>query len=331
MTLYTLALELTLILATWLAIGAWQRDQHVPGRLTYATAAMALVLWVAGDLMMLRGETPLLARRVRVLGELSIAPLWIGVAAHAVKLPLIRRTPWIPLLLMVPLVPVYGLLYAGPWSLLYIPATDAPTVEVGPLVWWVMAYAWTLVAAGCTVLLRGAWQADSFELRRDRLLMALSVVAPLLANAWSAWHLAQTGHTGIDATPVATAVTLIAFRRSILSGGLLDVVPVAQRDIIQHLPFGVVLADGQGVVIDVNPAAEELLDVARLDALGRALEAVISRAPLEVRIEISSVRGRRGESARFALLEAPKAPAPSLSPAPAPATSGPPGSSGAAG
>jgi PAS domain-containing protein len=116
-------------------------------------------------------------------------------------------------------------------------------------------------------------------------------------------------------TPLMIAVTLIAFRRSILSGGVLDVLPVAQRDIIQHLPFGVVLADDRGAVIDMNPAAEELLNVGRIDALGRALDAVISRAPLEVRIEISSVRGRGGEQARFALLEAPKGPAPSIEPA----------------
>lgn len=315
MTPYTLALELTLILAAWLAIGAWQRDRSVQGRLTYAAAAMAVVFWVAGDLIMLRGETPLLARRVRTLGELAIAPLWIGVAAHAVKLPFIRRTPWIPLLLMVPLAPLYALLYAGPWSMLYIPATDAPIVTMGPLVWWVIAYAWALTLTGCGVLLRGAWQADTRELRRDRVIMALSVLVPLAASGVSSWSLAQTGRSPFDPTPVAVAVTLIAFRRSILSGGLLDVLPVAQRDIIPHLPFGVVLADGQGAVIDVNPAAEELLGVPRLEALGRALEAVISRAPLEVRIEISNVRGRSGESARFALLEAPKAPAPSVEPA----------------
>ena len=50
MTLYSLALELTLILATWLAIGAWQRDRNVPGRITYAAASVSVMLWVAGAL-----------------------------------------------------------------------------------------------------------------------------------------------------------------------------------------------------------------------------------------------------------------------------------------
>jgi len=314
MTLHTLALELTLILATWLAIGAWQRENDTPGRLTYAAAAVAVVLCAAGELIELRGEMPLLARRVRTLGMLTLTPLWFGVAAHAVKLPLIRRTPWIPLALTIPLVPLYALLYAGPWSMLFLPASDAPQVQVGPLMWWFIAYAWTLVLMGVSLLLYGAWQADSPELRRVRLKLAGSVIVPLAANATTVWSLARTGQTGLDLTPAMMAVTLIAFRRSILSGGILDVLPVAQRDIIQHLPFGVVLADDQGAVIDVNPAAEELLGVPRMDALGRALEAVISRAPLELRIEISNVRGRSGESARFALLEAPKAPAPSADP-----------------
>jgi PAS domain-containing protein len=310
MTTYALALELTLVLAIWLAIGAWQREHDVPGRLTYAAAALAVMLWVGGELMERRAETYLLARRVSTLGALAIGPLWLGVAAHAVKLPLIRRTPWIPLALMLPLVPLYALMFAGPWSLLFIPASEAQHVEAGPLLWWSAAYTWALVLSGVAMLLRGAWQAEDAALRWDRIKMALSVLAPLAGSAVALWSLARTGRTGIDLTPLLLAVPLVAFRRSILSGGVLDVLPVAQRDIIQHLPFGVVLADPRGAVIDMNPAAEELLEVSRMDALGRALEAVISRAPLEVRIEISSVRGRGGESARFALLEAPKAPAP---------------------
>jgi len=306
MTLYTLALELTLVLAAWLAIGAWQRESDIPGRLIYALASLGMAVWVGGELIEYRAETYQLARRVRFVGLLAVPPLWFGVAAHAVKLPLVRRTPWIPAVLALPMVPLYALLYAGPWSVLYIPATDAPHVEPGPLVWWSVSYAWVLVVAGVVILLRGAWQAEDAALRRERIKMALSVLAPLIANLVSVWELAQTGKTGPDYTPLALVVTLVAFRRSILSGGVLDVLPVAQRDIIQHLSFGVVLADHRGAVIDMNPAAEELLEVARIDALGRAMEAVISRAPLDVRIEISNVRGRGGESARFALLEAPK-------------------------
>lgn len=309
MTAYTLALELTLILATWLAIGAWQRDARVPGRVTFGFAAACVTVWTAGTLLEERADTHVLALRVRTLGMLALTPLWFGVAAHAVRLPLIRRTPWLPLLLMAPFVPIYGLLYAGPWSMLFIPIHGVPKAGFGPLLWWTLAYAWSLVLAGAVVLVRGALQAESPELRRDRMKMAASVAVPLLANLSWAWQLAQTGRAGMDLTPVTIAVTLIAFRRSILSGGALDVVPVAQRDIIRHLPFGVVLADDRGAVIDLNPAAEEMLDVSYDDALGRGLEAVISRAPLEVRIEISSVRSRSGESARFALLEAPKAPA----------------------
>jgi PAS domain-containing protein len=311
MTPYGLALEFTLILATWLAIGAWQRERHVAGRLTFAVAALSVVLWIAGELLEVRGELHLAARRIRMIGVLAVTPLWFGVAAHSVKLPLIRRTPWIPLLLMAPLVPLYALQYAGPWSVLFIPAQDVAEVRVGPLFWWFIAYAWTLVVAGAVVLIRGALQASETDVRRERLKMAASVMVPLLTNVISVWMLYQNGRRGLDFTPVAIAVTLVAFRRSILSGGVLDVVPLAQRDVIQHLPFGVVLADDQGAVIDVNPAAEELLEVSRGDALGRGLEAVISRAPLEVRIEVSSVRGRGGETARFALLEAPKASAPS--------------------
>lgn len=305
MTLYTLALEITLLLAVWLVIGAWQRDRRMTGRLTYAAAASGVAIWAAGTLLEQRGEVYLLARRVQVFGILTVPPLWFGVAAHAVKLPLIRRTPWIPLLLMVPMAPLYALMYAGPWSVLYLPAMDAKVMQVGPLFWWSVVYAWFLVMAGVVVLLRGALQEPEALLRRERFKMAVSVLMPLAASGVNIARIHDGVHAP-DFTPVLIAVTLLAFRRNILSGGVLDVVPIAQRDIIRHLPFGVVLADAQGAVIDMNPAAEELLEVGFDEAEGRALEAIIGRAALDVRIEISSVRGRSGESARFALLEAPK-------------------------
>jgi PAS domain-containing protein len=308
MTPYALALELTLILAAWLAIGAWQRDRHVPGRLTFAGAALAVALWCAGELIEARADAFLVGRRVRMLGVLTIAPLWFGVAAHAVRLDLVRRTPWIPLALLTPVVPLYALLFMGPWSLLFVPAVEAEQVRVGPLLWWFLGYAWLLVTVGLALVVRGALRAEDPALRRERLAMAAGVLVPMTGNAVAVWSLARTGHTGLDLTAPLMTFTLIAFRRSILSGGVLDVLPLAQRDIIQHLPFGVVLADGQGTVLDLNPAAEDLLEVTRMEATGRALEAVIARAPLEVRIEVSTVRGRGGETARFALIEAPKAP-----------------------
>ena len=39
------------------------------------------------------------------------------------------------------------------------------------------------------------------------------------------------------------------------SGGILQALPVSQHDLIEHLPFGVLLTDRRGTVIDVNPAA----------------------------------------------------------------------------
>lgn len=308
MTPYSFALELTLLLAAWLFLAAMQRERHVQGRVTYAAAAACVVLWTAGVLLAFRGETYLLGRRVAMLGMLAITPMWFGVAAHAVKLPMIRRTPWLPLLLIGPFVPLYALLYTGPWSVLFIPAQDVETVEYGPLLWWALLYGWSLVLAGTAVLIHGAWTTEAGDLRRQRLRMAASALVPLGANAVWAWRVYQTGGGGLDLTPVLLTITLLGFRRSILSGGMLEVLPVAQRDILQHLPFGVVLADDRGTVIDVNPAAEDLLEVPRAEALGRGLEAVISRAPLDVRIEVASVRGRTGESVRFALLEAPKPP-----------------------
>jgi PAS domain S-box-containing protein len=52
---------------------------------------------------------------------------------------------------------------------------------------------------------------------------------------------------------------------------LLNTLPIARRDVIEHLADGVIIADSEGSILDLNPAAESLLGV-------RA--AKVSRGPL---------------------------------------------------
>ena len=94
-------------------------------------------------------------------------------------------------------------------------------------------------------------------------------------------------------------------RQALFPGGLLDVLPIAQRDLIDHLPFGVILSDPAGVVIDMNGAAGRGLAISRLEALGRTLDAVLGHAPHGTRIEISPIELRGSTQARLVVLDFP--------------------------
>jgi PAS domain-containing protein len=313
MTPYTLALELTALLAFWVGLGAWQHGREVPARLPFVGLALAVLAWCAGEIFTARGwVAPWTGAEIKYLGIVTLAPLWFAVSVHMARLEIGRRLPYLPLALMLPGLFVYSLLFLGPWAALFLPPGAYTQGGRGPL-WWVHAfYAYALVVSGTAMQLSAAIRGRRAGGPGRWRWLSIGV-ASLLPLAGNAAYIATGRSWSHDPTPLLIGVTLLALRSAVFSGGLLEVLPVAQRDLIDHLPFGVVLADRFGAVIDVNPAAERRLGMLRRDALGRALEAVLAFAPPGTPVETTGVEVRGREVARFALLDLP-APAARLGP-----------------
>lgn len=301
MTLHLIALELTAVFALWLALGALQQDRDLPGRVTFAALCVSVILWCTGELLDVRGAVSYWTGvQIKYLGIVLLPPLWLGLAAHAGRLEVARRVPWFPAALAIPGLALYGALYLGPWQALFLaPTAEGADSVRGPL-WHVhMVYAYLLVTAGCCVHIATAF-VDPRPGRKRRLAIGATSLLPFAGNALYVQGWLPFTH---DPAPVLMGLTMLVLRPLMFRGGLLEVLPIAQRDLIDHLPFGVVLTDRDGVVIDVNAAAERGLGMARREALGRDLDAVLAYAPAGTRIETSTVTVRGREAARFALLE----------------------------
>jgi len=140
--------------------------------------------------------------------------------------------------------------------------------DSGPLYWAFQVWSNLVAVAGLSVAIYlGATSRSRLE-RRRMVLVCLGALAPLFA------HLAQvTGALPFEAsvTPAALALTCVLLVTAIQRYRLLDVQPVARRDVIEASMDGVVMADVDGVVVDVNPTAARMLG-ANSDALvGRPL------------------------------------------------------------
>jgi PAS domain-containing protein len=299
MTLYALALELTAVLAFWLTLGAWQHDRDQPGRVCFSAMCIAVLVWCMGELLFARGAMDhWMSERVKYLGIMTFPALWLGVAAHSGQLRVAQRLPWFPAALVAPELVIYSTLYMGPWSSLFLlPETRGH----GPL-WWVhCAYSYALISAGIAICfvtaLRPGW-----PWRKRRFAICVASLVPVAGNFA---HIASDLPFEHDPTPALLGALLLLLRRALFPGALLDVLPIAQRDLIDHLPLGVILSDPGGVVIDMNGAAGRGLAISRLEALGRTLDAVLGHAPPGTRIEISPIELRGGTQARLALLDFP--------------------------
>jgi PAS domain-containing protein len=304
--LHFIGLELTILLAFWLALAVLDKNRSTAGRITFVALCWAAIFWCGGELLALRSSlSEVVTDRIRYVGILGLAPLWLGVAAHASGIELARRVPWFPLVLLAPQVVPYAMLFSPTWSGLFVETRpDAPDA-FGPL-WWVsMLYAYVLVVTGSSLLIVSALRVRATGRWTRRLAVGLAALVPLMGNAG---YLAAGMRWSVDPTPLLLGVALLALRGAIFTGHLLQVLPVSHHDLLRQLPVGVILTDRRGVVIDVNPAAERRLGVSEKSAVRRSLDAILTEAGSDVHAEIAPIRSRDREAGQLVLIDPPAKP-----------------------
>lgn len=304
MLLTSLCLELTILLAFWLALGVWRQERPTPARATFAALGAAAILWCLGEVTVLRGVLDeVQADRLRYAGILTLPPLWAGLAGHLSRIELARRVPWFPLILAAPMAIPFGLLFSERWSGLFMTTVPGEVDLYGPL-WWVsLGYGYVLVLSGTGMLIWTALRDRRGGPALRRLAIGASALVPLAGNAW----FVSTGLTApVDPTPMLFGVSLLVLRSALFRGDLLDTLPVSQHALIEQLPVGVILTDRHGVVLDLNPAAEHRLGVSEAAAVGRSLDAVLSAAGEAVRADVTPVFSGDREAGQLVLIDPPE-------------------------
>ncbi len=122
--------------------------------------------------------------------------------------------------------------------------------------WMTLVYNYALILAGSLLLVHMAWRSLQIYRRQGFFILA-GVAIPLAANAF--YITGRAPLPGLDLTPLAFAVSAVAFALSLYRYHLLDLVPVARDLLIETLDDGVVVLDLQGRVVDMNPASRLLL------------------------------------------------------------------------
>lgn len=303
MSAYTIALELTILLAFWLWLGVWQRARGTPGRETFAAVIAAAIVWCVGEILHHNEQAPeIVADRIRYLAILALPPLWLGLAAHATRLDLARRVPWFPVVLMVPLAAPYALMYSSDWNELFVLTVPGGPDRYGPLWPISIGYCYLLIGAASGLFLVAGLRTVSSGGWIRGLAMGLAPIVPAAANAV---HVSRGLIEPYDPTPVLFGFALVALRSGIYHGSLLQALPVSQHDLIEQLPLGVVLTDRTGVVIDMNPAAELRLAVPEAIAIGRNLEAVLGHADDDVPVHATPIFSNGREVGQLVLIDPP--------------------------
>ena len=261
------------------AIGV-QRRRGSPGRNGLTVAILAAALWCFAYALELAAPTD--AQRevwgaVKYTGVTALPPAWL---VFALQYTGRLRRPGLRVLAALAIEPVAVL------TLLIIPATRhlvrfyppgrpqrIADASVGVAYWPHAIYINALVVAASVVLLVTVMRVSRLYWRQSITLLG-AIALPVVGNAMADFGVPPFQQ--LDPSPLATSVAVWVLVLGILRYRLLDLRPVARTHVVETMRDAVLVADAQGHVVDINPAARSLLGCRTTEVIGRTVEAVLA-------------------------------------------------------
>lgn len=148
------------------------------------------------------------------------------------------------------------------------------TVSHGSWFWVHTIYSYLLLLAGTFILFRSLMRMPELYLVQIATLL-VGALAPWLANAAYILHLNPVAP--LDLTPFAFTLTGLSIAWSLFHFQLLDIVPLARGTVIENMGDAVIVLDEQGRIVDLNPAAVEVLGQPAAQALGQPAALLLCR------------------------------------------------------
>jgi len=256
------------------ALTLWRRRQ-IPGGdalalMTFGVCAWTLVASFEAGASSLAAK--ILFSKLEYVGSGSVSILLLVFALRHAGLSdwLTRRR-----LALVGMIPVINLalVFSNDWhGLLWTgfspgpPGSNQIVYHHGPIFFAIVAALYALVLPATIVLARTAIR-ESKTHRRQAVAILVAGAAPWVGTVLYMANIEPLA--GFNLIPMSFAVTGIALSLSVVGLGHFDLVPVARSALVENMSDAVLALDAQGVIIDVNEAAERLLAAAPGRLVGR--------------------------------------------------------------
>ncbi|MEN9938562.1 MAG: hypothetical protein RLZZ387_5141 [Chloroflexota bacterium] len=247
---------------------------------TYAFVIALVVGWLVSTALSLldptlAGKELWLSVRFTILAYLPIGWLILVLLYIERSSWLTRR--WLLLLAIVPTLTVlltwtnsaHGLMWratldtSGPFPLLN--RSDSPWFRVS------VVYTHLLLAASAALLFGALFQVSALY-RRQIAIMLFSLLAPAVTDVLCL--IGITPVRGLNYAPVVAGWMSIPVAWGLFRYRMLDIVPIAHGRLFASMDDAVVVLDAQRRVVDLNPAAQVVLDCSARYAIGRRLDEV---------------------------------------------------------
>jgi PAS domain S-box-containing protein len=161
------------------------------------------------------------------------------------------------------------------WRQFWLDTSVYPPVDANTHGWWFWVhatYSYLLLCWG-TFVLAVQFRKSSGVHRRQTSVLLVAAFLPWCGNIL---YLAGIGPFYlIDPTPLAFAVTGVAFFWGITKLHLLDILPVAHDTVLKSMADGEIVVNNKRSVVDLNPAAERITGLRKAEAIGKDYRTIL--------------------------------------------------------
>ena len=178
------------------------------------------------------------------------------------------KTPFILALCIEPLLVLIAL-FTDPWHGLFFAGQQTQGIGMllhgGPMLWMNVFYSYLLVLIGFIVLIRRFMQTVGIYKKQ------IGVVLIWVGFPWLNSLIFVLGFSpfpNADHTPLSFSIAGFAFTYALLRYNLLDILPIARHVLIENMTDGVIVIDAQNRLVDINPAAEQVLGLSKKASIG---------------------------------------------------------------
>jgi signal transduction histidine kinase/CheY-like chemotaxis protein len=243
-------------------IVAGVQRRKVPGAKAFCFLLGLVLWWCVIDVLSQLAGSPQDRLRLDQAGYVAYSLIPVGwiVLVYDYRSMLARRWGVIAALCCIP---VLTILFAWTYPAQHLLWVSYATREVSGLTvpsgvhgpwWWVhISYSYTLTLAGIIMLVRAFFSQGAIP-RAQSLLFASGVAVPLVCSGLYVSGL--TPVPGFDFTSLAFSLSIAFLLIALLHYRFLEIVPVAFDRIVHHMPSPVIVLDGAGRILVVNPAAQ---------------------------------------------------------------------------
>lgn len=285
-TPYVLISAFAAAVALIVAVVAWQR-RAAPGGQPLVWLMIAVFIWSAGaavEYATIGIPGKVFWGKVQYLGVVTCPVFFLLLALEFSQLDrwLTRRN--IAALFVMPGITLL-LAFTNEWHGLLWPTVTpvgAPEANLAlyghGIAFWIgsVGYSYVLMLIGTILLVRAAMRFPAIY-RMQAGMLIIAVLLPWVVNIIYVFGFSPT--PGLELTPLVLAFTGAIFAWSILRLHFLDLAPVARETLIETMAEGMVVLDTQDRVVDINPAARNLLNVSRQSCVGWSADVLFAAWP----------------------------------------------------